>query len=168
MTHSLCQSRWAAFMALLQPHSCAEYIQQKQSCGWLLLQVLGLFIVQATAIGCLYFLDPTDVADTRGLQATGIVLMLLNAAYVLAMLIMIAVYGADKTKRFTRTACVFLRDSSQRFLRPTHSLRWASSLAAFKAQSMSFKDSIMEGRDDSGISSSSNSDNAIPTSVSES
>ena len=49
----------------------------------LLLQVLGLFIVQATAIGCLYFLNPTDVADASGLEATGVILMLLDAAYTL-------------------------------------------------------------------------------------
>ena len=110
--------------------------------------------MQATAIGCLYFLDPTDIADASGLQATGIILMLLNAAYVLAMLVMIAVYGADKTKRFTRTACAFLKSSSHRFRHSSFGISRSSSFAAFKLQSMSFKDFVSQGRHYSGGGSS--------------
>ena len=67
-------------------------------------QVLGLFIVQITAAGCLYFLDLTNIANDRGLAAAGILLMLLNIAYVAAMLILIGINGASKTKQYTRTA----------------------------------------------------------------
>ena len=78
------------------------------------MQVLGLFIVQITAAGCLYFLDPTNIANDRGLAAAGILLMLLNIAYVAAMLILIGINGASKTKQYTRTAFVWLRVSSAR------------------------------------------------------
>ena len=76
------------------------------------LQVLGLFIVQTTAAGCLYFLDPTNIANSTGLEAVGITLLALNVAYVVVMLIMIAVFGADTTKHFTRAAFAVLRTSS--------------------------------------------------------
>lgn len=90
----------------------------------LLLQVLGLFIVQTTAAGCLYFLDPTSIANTTGLEAVGIVLLVLNVAYVLVMLVMIAAFGADKTKHFTCTAFAVVKTSSLKF---RHSLSGASS-----------------------------------------
>ena len=77
-------------------------------------QVLGLFIVQITAAGCLYFLDPTNIANDRGLVAAGILLMLLNIAYVAAMLILIGINGASKTKQYTRTVFVWVRTSSAR------------------------------------------------------
>ncbi len=79
------------------------------------LQVLGLFIVQTTAAGCLYFLDPTNIANSTGLEAVGIILLVLNVAYVVVMLIMIAVFGADSTKHFTRAAFAVLRTSSTKF-----------------------------------------------------
>ncbi|DBA90089.1 TPA: hypothetical protein ACH3X1_003408 [Trebouxia sp. C0004] len=76
------------------------------------MQVLGLFIVQTTAAGCLYFLDPTNVANSSGLEAVGITLLVLNVAYVVVMLIMIAVFGAHTTKHFTRAAFALMRTSS--------------------------------------------------------
>ena len=76
------------------------------------LQVLGLFIVQTTAAGCLYFLDPSSIANNTGLQAVGVVLLVLNIAYVLAMLVMIAVFGAATTKHVTLAAFAVLKSSS--------------------------------------------------------
>lgn len=76
------------------------------------MQVLGLFIVLATAADCLYFLDPTNTANSSSLAAVGIVLLILNMAYVAAMLILIAVTGANKTKHFTRTAFQALKTTS--------------------------------------------------------
>lgn len=79
------------------------------------MQVLGLFIVQITAAGCLYFLDPTNIANGRGLAAAGVLLMLLNIAYVVAMLFLIASHGAHKTMRYTRSAIALLKVMSARF-----------------------------------------------------
>ncbi len=67
-------------------------------------QVAGLFTVGATALACLYFLDPTNVASDAGLEAVGVLLLLLNIVYVIAMALLVAVTGAHKTKRFTNTA----------------------------------------------------------------
>lgn len=91
------------------------------------LQVLGLFIVQTTAAGCLYFLDPTNIANSTGLEAVGITLLVLNVAYVVVMLVMIAVFGADSTKHFTRAAFAVLRTSSTKF---RHSVSGLSSSGA--------------------------------------
>lgn len=87
------------------------------------LQVLGLFIVQT----CLYFLDPTDIANSTGLEGVGIILLVLNVAYVVVMLVMIAVFGADSTKHFTRAAFAVLRTSSTKF---RHSVSGLSSSGA--------------------------------------
>ena len=76
--------------------------------------MLGLFIVQITAAGCLYFLDPTNIANDRGLAAAGTLLMLLNVAYVVAMLILIAINGASKTKHYTCAVLTMLKVSSLR------------------------------------------------------
>lgn len=91
------------------------------------LQVLGLFIVQTTAAGCLYFLDPTNIANSTGLEAVGIILLVFNVAYVVVMLSMIAVFGADTTKHFTRAAFAVLRTSSTKL---RHSMSGLSSAGA--------------------------------------
>ena len=91
------------------------------------LQVLGLFIVLATAAGCLYFLDPTNIANSSGLEAVGIVLLALNIGYILVMLILIAVTGAPKTKRFTCSAVAMVRSTSSKFKRSVSGLSSASS-----------------------------------------
>lgn len=49
----------------------------------LLLQVLGLFTVLATATGCLYFMDSNAVASRAGQDVAGVMLLLLNACLVL-------------------------------------------------------------------------------------
>ena len=74
--------------------------------------MLGLFVVLATATACLYFLDPTNIANSSGLEAVGVVLLILNMGYVLVMLVLIAVTGAHKTKHFTRTAFAVLKTTS--------------------------------------------------------
>ena len=48
----------------------------------------------ATVTGCLYFVDPTGVAKQTGIQATGILLMILNAFFLLVMGLLIAKAGA--------------------------------------------------------------------------
>lgn len=74
--------------------------------------MLGLFVVLATATACLYFLDPTNIANSSGLEAVGVVLLVLNMGYVVVMLVLIAATGANKTKHFTRTAFAVLRTTS--------------------------------------------------------
>ncbi len=46
-------------------------------------QVFGFFTVLATATGCLYFTDSGGVASRTGQDAAGILLLLLNAGFVL-------------------------------------------------------------------------------------
>lgn len=74
--------------------------------------MLGLLIVQTTAIGCLYFLDPSNIANSKGLAAVGILLLVSNVAYVLVMLILIATFGASKTKDVTWAAFQRLKSTS--------------------------------------------------------
>lgn len=54
------------------------------------MQVFGLFAVTATATGSLYFLDATRVASTSGLDAAGVLLLMLNLAYLLVLGVAIA------------------------------------------------------------------------------
>jgi len=79
------------------------------------LQVLGLFTVGVTAIGCLYFMDTANVANVRGLDAVGILLLLLNILYVIAMVLLVLVTGAHKTKRFSQVAVRSFQSGASRF-----------------------------------------------------
>ncbi len=61
----------------------------------------------ATATGCPYFMDTTNVAIPKGLDAitnVGVLLLLLNVLYITAMALLVLVTGAHKTKRFTQAA----------------------------------------------------------------
>jgi len=78
-------------------------------------QVLGLFTVGVTATGCLYFMDTTNVANPRGLDAVGVLLLLLNILYVIAMAMLVLVTGAHKTKRFGQTAVRSFQSGASRF-----------------------------------------------------
>ena len=64
------------------------------------LQVLGLLIVVATATGCLYFLDPNEVASNVGLNATGILLLILNLGFVALMAVLISKRGRPVALRW--------------------------------------------------------------------
>lgn len=64
------------------------------------MQVLGLLTVVATATGCLYFLDPNEVASNVGLNATGIVLLILNLAFVALMAVLISKRGRPVALRW--------------------------------------------------------------------
>ncbi len=77
--------------------------------------MLGLFTVGATATGCLYFMDTTNVASPRGLDAVGVLLLLLNILYVIAMALLVLVTGAHKTKRFTQAAVRSFQSSASSF-----------------------------------------------------
>ena len=71
----------------------------------LTLQVFGKFAVVATATGCLYFMDTsraTSEGPHQGLQAVGILLLLLNLAYVGATLILVTKTSAHKGRSLAR------------------------------------------------------------------
>ena len=93
-----------------------------------LMQVLGIFVVQVTASGCLYFLDPTNIANSTGLAAVGIALLVLNLGYVVVMLVLIAIFGAAKTKHLTRQAFAMLKSSSMKLRHSISGLSTSSSL----------------------------------------
>lgn len=71
--------------------------------------------MSATAVGCLMFLDTNNVANSSGLSATG-VLMILNVAFLAMSGILIVGRGrrhvaafAQQTKGITKTVFQFLR-----------------------------------------------------------
>lgn len=65
------------------------------------MQVLGLFTVVATAVGCLYMINTSMsfVASKSGLDAAGGILLVLNAAFVLIMVILLAQAGVADIKK---------------------------------------------------------------------
>ena len=75
------------------------------------LQVLGLFTVVATATGCLYFLDQDNIASSVGLNATGVLLLILNFGFVLLMAVLISLRGGPTVLKWARCA-------------QQHSVRW--------------------------------------------
>lgn len=87
------------------------YINQLLSCLWL--QVLGLFTVVATATGCLYFLDQDNIASSVGLNATGVLLLILNFGFVLLMAVLILLRGGPTVLNWAR--CV--QEHSAQWLR---------------------------------------------------
>ena len=97
-----------AMLALSLSSRCCYY-------GAANLQVLGLFTVGVTATGCLYFMDTTNVANPRGLDTVGVLLLLLNLLYVIAMALLVLVTGAHKTKRFSQAAVRSLQSGASRF-----------------------------------------------------
>lgn len=63
--------------------------------------MLGLFTVVATATGCLYFLDQNrDVANSKGLTAAGVLLLILNVFYVVLMATLIIKKSAPRVKEW--------------------------------------------------------------------
>lgn len=76
-------------------------------------QVLGLFTVVATATGCLYFLDQDNIASSVGLNATGVLLLILNFGFVLLMAVLILLRGGPTVLNWAR--CV--QEHSAQWLR---------------------------------------------------
>lgn len=70
----------------------------------LLWQVFGLFTVLATATGCLYFMDSNAVASKTGKDAAGVLLLLLNAFFVLWMLVLLVKASMADIKKHARWA----------------------------------------------------------------
>ncbi len=73
-----------------------------------------MLTVVLTATGCLYCMDPSNVASTQGLEAVGALLelVILNISFVVLELVLIAVVGASQTKRYVRKAVTLTRKGS--------------------------------------------------------
>lgn len=52
-----------------------------------------MFAVVATATACLYFVDPSGIAKQAGTDAAGVLLLILNAAFLLSVVILIIKAG---------------------------------------------------------------------------
>jgi len=63
---------------------------------------------------CLYCMDTTNVANPRGLDAVGVLLLLLSILYIVAMSLLVLVTGAHKTKRFTQAAVRSFQSAANR------------------------------------------------------
>lgn len=66
------------------------------------LQVVGMLAVTTTGVGCLYFFDSTRgaIASSAGLEAVGVFLVVFNAAWVLAVIRLIAKIGFPDVRTF--------------------------------------------------------------------
>lgn len=62
-------------------------------------QVLGLFTVTATTLGTLYLIDTEDVASPQGLNALGVLLLILNASFVIIMASLILLAARQSIRR---------------------------------------------------------------------
>ena len=60
-------------------------------------------------------MDTTNVASSRGLDAVGVLLLLLNILYVIAMALLVLVTGAHKTKQFSQAAVRSFQSGAGRF-----------------------------------------------------
>ena len=66
------------------------------------MQVFGLFAVTATATGSLYFLDASKAASNSGLNAAGVMLLILNLTYLLVLGVAVASAGSHAVRIFVR------------------------------------------------------------------
>ena len=113
-------------------------------------QVMSLFTVLITVIGILYFQDPNKLASTAGLNAVGVGLLILNAAFVLlcAALVM---HAARKTikkyilkaKSQVRSKSGLLRKLSARG--PTRTMSKARAISLIRAASPSQDIALVTG-----------------------
>ena len=86
--------------------------------------MLGLLIVAATATGCLYFLDPDEVASHAGLSAAGILLLIVNVGFVVLMAALISKRGRPAALTWLAWLRVTTKKAVQKMPRLLH-LPWA-------------------------------------------
>lgn len=55
-----------------------------------------MFSVVATATACLYFLDPAGIAKQAGIDAAGVLILILNALFLLTVAVLIVKAGGHK------------------------------------------------------------------------
>lgn len=82
------------------------------------LQVFGIFAVAATATGCLYFVDASNVASTAGLEAVGVLLLVLNLLYMLATVLLITKTGAKKGRQMLHSVSSKAHAAARTLLSP--------------------------------------------------
>ena len=84
-------------------------------------QVFGKFAVVATATGCLYFMDVSKVASTAGLEAVGVLLLVLNLLYIVATVILVTKFGAEKAQQILHSVSSKAPAAAKMLLRPLSS-----------------------------------------------
>lgn len=82
------------------------------------LQVFGKFAVVATATGCLYFMDVSKAASTAGLEAVGVLLLVLNLLYVVTTVLLVTKTGAKKARQMLHSVSSKAPAAAKRLLRP--------------------------------------------------
>lgn len=75
-------------------------------------KVLTMSVLAGTALGCLYFLDPNQVASPAGLQAVGALLLIANVMYVAWMLQLILRTGLPQARALARKTLVMTQSGS--------------------------------------------------------
>lgn len=75
-------------------------------------QVLGLFTVVATVVGIVYFTDPRDVASSAGLDAAGVLLLILNIMFVLLMAALVLRAGKGSIRKYLNLAAALVKSKS--------------------------------------------------------
>ena len=76
------------------------------------LQVYGLLTVVVTTTGTLWFTDDSNVASTRGLDAAGILLLILNVACVLLMAVFIVLAARGNIKKYSLIVLTHVKTKS--------------------------------------------------------
>lgn len=84
--------------------------------------MLGFSVVLATATGTLYFVDTSGVAARQGLDAVGVLLLLLNAAFLLLMVFLIARAGRHDAMQYAKRALQRLKATPSSSCRPAQQL----------------------------------------------
>lgn len=79
----------------------------------LVMQVFGMAVVGLAALTCLSFMDPNNVANQSGLQAAGVLILLLNVAYVICMALLISKTGLPKARTTAHAAFNIIRLGSK-------------------------------------------------------
>ena len=86
--------------------TCDTWLYAVTICLWVGVQVLSLSTVVTTNIGILYFLDASKVANAHGLEAVGVLLLLLNVAVVALMLALVMWAAKHSIKSWIRWGCL--------------------------------------------------------------
>ena len=97
------------------------------------LQVFSMFTVAATATACLYFLDPAGIAKQAGIDAAGVLILILNAIFLLTVAVLIVKACGKKSitqaQRMLDKPRVVMRSVSDKFGRRGSCARSSSSIS---------------------------------------
>lgn len=85
---SLLSTPYVILLHLTGQSGCTSFVELLKKHEWTCLQVFGMFTVAATATACLYFLDPSGIAKQAGMDAAGILVLILNASFLLTLAVL--------------------------------------------------------------------------------